>query len=114
MPLPTAFATVLLLVELATIVISLIASVKIITKAGYSGWYILLSFVPLVNMAAFVVFAFSKWPVEQRLETALRQQRQPMGPDGPYGWGGPRGGGPGFGGPPGPVAPSSWDYVNQH
>lgn len=112
MPLPTAFATILLLVELTVIVISIVASVKIVTKAGYSGWYVLLSFVPLVNVVAFLVFAFSKWPIEQRLETAMRQ-RQPMGPDGPYGWGGPRGGGPNFGGPSGPVPPNSWDYISQ-
>lgn len=36
--------------------------VKIIRKAGYSGWWVLLWFVPIVNLIALWVFAFSKWP----------------------------------------------------
>ena len=35
---------------------------KIITKAGYSGWLVLVIFVPIVNLVAFWFFAFSKWP----------------------------------------------------
>jgi hypothetical protein len=58
---------VLLIIYLAGIVVSLIASVKILTKAGYSGWWVLIAFVPLVNFVMFLVFAFSDWP-------SLRQQ----------------------------------------
>jgi hypothetical protein len=35
---------------------------KIIRKAGFSGWWALLYFVPLVNIAMLWVFAFSYWP----------------------------------------------------
>ena len=35
---------------------------KIVRKAGYSGWWALLYFVPLVNIAMLWVFAFSYWP----------------------------------------------------
>jgi uncharacterized membrane protein YhaH (DUF805 family) len=35
---------------------------KIIRKAGYSGWWALLYFVPLVNIVMLWVFAFSYWP----------------------------------------------------
>jgi uncharacterized membrane protein YhaH (DUF805 family) len=36
--------------------------VKILHKAGYSGWWCLLTFVPLVNLIMFWVFAFASWP----------------------------------------------------
>ena len=48
-------------------VVGIIATVKIITKAGYSGWWVLIWFVPLLNLVFFLIFAFSDWPVLQRL-----------------------------------------------
>jgi hypothetical protein len=48
--------------------IFLIPAAKILAKAGYSGWWCLLGFVPLVNIIMFWVFAFADWP-------ALRQPR---------------------------------------
>jgi uncharacterized membrane protein YhaH (DUF805 family) len=36
--------------------------VKIIQKAGYSGWWILLWFVPFANIIMLWVFAFADWP----------------------------------------------------
>jgi hypothetical protein len=35
---------------------------KILRKAGYSGWWVLLSLVPLANIVALWIFAFSDWP----------------------------------------------------
>lgn len=35
---------------------------QILHKAGYSRWWILLYFVPLVNIVALWLFAFRKWP----------------------------------------------------
>lgn len=35
---------------------------KIMEKAGYNGAWSLLSIVPLVNLVALWIFAFSKWP----------------------------------------------------
>lgn len=35
---------------------------RAISKAGFSGWWALLGVVPLVNLVALWVFAFSKWP----------------------------------------------------
>ena len=37
---------------------------RIVAKAGYSGTWSLMLFVPMVNMVMIWVFAFSKWPVE--------------------------------------------------
>jgi hypothetical protein len=43
----------------------------IFKKAGYSFWFALLMLVPLANLIWILIFAFSKWPIEQELE-ALR------------------------------------------
>lgn len=34
----------------------------ILGKAGYSKAWVLLAFVPMVNLIAFWIFAFSNWP----------------------------------------------------
>ena len=57
---------------LVVFVFSLICQVKIISKAGYSGWYVLTAFVPILNIVMFVVFVFGKWPIQTRLENAER------------------------------------------
>lgn len=36
--------------------------VRVLHKAGYSGWWVLLVFVPLVNLIMVWVFAFAEWP----------------------------------------------------
>jgi uncharacterized membrane protein YhaH (DUF805 family) len=42
--------------------------VKIIQKAGYSGWHALWMFVPIANLVMLFVFAFSRWPIEDKVE----------------------------------------------
>ena len=37
-------------------------AIKILHKAGYSGWWCVLWFVPLVNIIMLWVFAFASWP----------------------------------------------------
>jgi hypothetical protein len=66
------FLIVFVVISIVVFVFSLICEIKIITKAGYSGWYVLTAFVPLVNIAMFLVFAFGKWPIQARLEAAER------------------------------------------
>ena len=46
-------------------VIYIIPLWRIVSKAGYSGAWSLLSFVPLVNIVMLWVFAFSAWPRER-------------------------------------------------
>jgi uncharacterized membrane protein YhaH (DUF805 family) len=58
-------------VYIAILVIFLIAYIRIIQKAGYSGWWILVAIVPILNVVMFLVFAFSRWPV-LRERDALR------------------------------------------
>ena len=42
-----------------------IAYIRIIQKAGYSGWWILIGLVPIVNVVMFLVFAYSRWPLQR-------------------------------------------------
>lgn len=50
------------LIVIAVLAIWVIPAVKIVQKAGYSGWWILLAIVPLANLVMLWVFAFSDWP----------------------------------------------------
>jgi len=52
-----------LAVVIGAYVIMLVAYVRIIQKAGYSGWWVLVGLVPVLNLVMFLVFAFSTWPV---------------------------------------------------
>lgn len=52
-----------LLLYLVVVILTIIAWIQILRKAGYSSWWILIAFVPLVNFLMFFVFAFSRWPV---------------------------------------------------
>ncbi len=92
---------VLVITYLAIVVLFVVAYVKILTKAGYSGWWVLIGLVPLVGIVMFLVFAFSQWPVRRELEMLRAQQgfRGGYGPGpgyrgGPGAWGGDQGGGP--------------------
>jgi hypothetical protein len=51
-----------LIVVLVMLAIYLVPIVTILRKAGYSGWWSLLVFVPLVNIIMLWVFAFAAWP----------------------------------------------------
>jgi hypothetical protein len=61
---------VFLLFYLAMFAAMIVAWVKIVTKAGYSGWYVLVAFVPIVGVVFFFIFAFADWPVLQQLRSS--------------------------------------------
>lgn len=46
----------------------------VVKKAGYSPWFSLLVFGPLINIIAFYYFAFTPWPIQKEFE--LLQQSQ--------------------------------------
>lgn len=46
---------------------------RIIGKAGYSRWWVLLVFVPVGNLVGIIMFAAKEWPIERELR-ALRLQ----------------------------------------
>jgi hypothetical protein len=67
---------VLVIIYLLVGVLSVIAWVKILNKAGYSGWWVLISLVPIVNFVMFLVFAFSDWPSQGRQGRELSPARR--------------------------------------
>ncbi|HEY4164152.1 MAG TPA: hypothetical protein VGM59_13890 [Dongiaceae bacterium] len=56
------------LILLVLVFVLLIPYVKIIKKAGYSSWWVLTLFIPLVNFIMLWVFAFARWPLEDRAD----------------------------------------------
>jgi energy-coupling factor transporter transmembrane protein EcfT len=77
---------VLLFVYIAIAVLGIIAAVKVVSKAGYSGWWVLIGFVPIIGSIFVLVFAFSTWPVTREVEM-LRAQVAGRGGFGPTGYG---------------------------
>lgn len=55
----------LILFYLAIVGTFVLAYWKIWTKAGFSGAWSLLMFIPIVNIAAFFYLAFAEWPVHR-------------------------------------------------
>jgi hypothetical protein len=100
-----AAGAVFVLFYLGFVVLGLVAMGKVLSKAGYSAWFVLLGLIPLVNLVMFLVFAFSDWPVQQELWRWRQGYGSPTvsGGPSPYGEANPYGGPPGpYGGPPGP------------
>jgi hypothetical protein len=50
---------VIIVVILANYVIPI---VKIIQKGGYSGWWCILMFIPVINVIFLWIFTFARWP----------------------------------------------------
>jgi hypothetical protein len=95
---------ILFLIYLSIGVVSVIAWVKILNKAGYSGWWVLIGLVPFVNLVMFLVFAFSDWPSQRQTGGGYGQP--------PGGYGQPPGGVPKWSAPPagGYVPPPAGGY----
>ena len=53
------------LLLIVSILIPLIVYVPVIRKTGFSGWWALLIYIPLVNIVMFWVLAFVEWPIEK-------------------------------------------------
>ena len=69
----------LLFIYIAIAVLGIVAAVKIVSKAGYSGWWVLISFVPIVGSVFILVFAFSTWPVTREAGDAQGPGDRPRG-----------------------------------
>ena len=54
----------------APAVVSVIAIVRIVQRAGYSGWWVLIMLVPILNMLALWYFGFGPWPSDTKLARA--------------------------------------------
>ena len=53
----------LLLFYVAFVVAYFVSLVKILHRTGYSGWWSLLSLVPVVNIVALWMFSRADWPI---------------------------------------------------
>jgi hypothetical protein len=61
------FLIILIIVVIIILPVWFVA--KILNKAGFSGWFSLLSLVPFLNIIALWVFAFVDWPnVDKKTE----------------------------------------------
>lgn len=65
-----------MIVWLVTIVITIVVSCKIFSKAGYSWALGLLMLIPIVNFIMMLVLAFSEWPIQKEIK-ALKAQPAP-------------------------------------
>jgi len=54
------------LIGLIILLVYLLPIIKILHKAGYSGWWCILLFIPLVNIIFLWVFAYADWPSLRR------------------------------------------------
>jgi apolipoprotein N-acyltransferase len=70
-------------------VFSLVINWLIVSKAGYNGALSLLALVPLVNLVAIIIFAFSDWPVRRELALARSARGDWPGGPPPSGYGPP-------------------------
>ena len=50
-------------------IVWVILMVLLFRKAGYSGLQIVLLFIPVVNVMAFIWFALTEWPIEKELKS---------------------------------------------
>jgi hypothetical protein len=56
-----------IIVGIAFWLVFLIAYIKIISRAGYSGWWVLIIFVPIVNIVMLLIFAYKEWPIQREV-----------------------------------------------
>jgi hypothetical protein len=72
----SAAVGVLVIIYLAVVGLFFVGWWQILSKAGYSGAWVFIALVPLVNIVMFFVFAFSDWPIRRELRQ-LRSSAQP-------------------------------------
>ena len=54
------------LIVLAAVAMIIFPTAEILRKAGWSRWWAILAIIPTVNLIAFWVFAYSRWPSRDR------------------------------------------------
>lgn len=85
----TTVVVVFILIYVAVVIAVIWAQVRIIQKAGYSGWWVLAGLVPIFGIVMFFLFAFKQWPVTRELDQLRAWAAQAQGGYGqpPYGQG---------------------------
>lgn len=59
----------ILFVFVVPMIVIVIPAWRIVSRVGYPGGWALLLLIPLVNLAAFIAFAYVRWPLEDRQDT---------------------------------------------
>lgn len=54
------------LVLLIFVVAVIIPLARVLSRTGHSGWWSVLYLLPLVNVIALWIFAYKKWPIDER------------------------------------------------
>jgi hypothetical protein len=63
---------ILIALYVALIVFVVWCYVRVIRRTGYSGWWILMSLVPIGNLTMLGFFAFKEWPIRRELDHLRR------------------------------------------
>ncbi|MGY4645000.1 hypothetical protein [Cellulomonas sp. URHB0016] len=101
---PIVGIILIVLFEAAIVAFAVYCYVRVARKAGYSGWYAALCFVPIANIVVLIMFCFQEWPIERE----LRELRAAVGGyPGQVGY--PAYAAPGTSQWGQPAAPASWD-----
>jgi len=58
---------VAIIIGIAIWLVFVVAYIKIITRAGYSGWWVLIIIVPIANIVMLLIFAYKEWPIQREL-----------------------------------------------
>jgi uncharacterized membrane protein len=81
-----------IIIGIAIWLVFVIAYIKIITRAGYSGWWVLIIIVPIANIVMLLIFAYKEWPIQRELRelrgwaNQIQRGQQGYGQQGsPYG-----------------------------
>ncbi len=61
----------LLLLSLLILMTYIIPVSRILRRTGHSGWWCLLTFIPLVNLIALWLFAYIRWPAERQWKQSV-------------------------------------------
>jgi hypothetical protein len=51
-----------IIIVLVFVAVAIWLLVRILHRVGYSGWWVLLNFIPIVNIVLIWVFSFQSWP----------------------------------------------------
>ena len=72
------FIIAIFLFVVLVFVLTILPFWKILSKAGYAGALSLLMLIPIANIIILFVLAFSKWPIERRLEQLELRSERPL------------------------------------
>ena len=59
------------LLGLAMFIVTIWASVRILGRIGHSGWWVLIGFVPVLNIALIWALALQRWPIDDESDSGI-------------------------------------------